>query len=50
MEIGTQKLILETDSQVVAAKMNNDANDLSIYGPMTEEVKWLIRLTRNLQG
>jgi ribonuclease HI len=40
-EAGVQRIILETDSVEVAAKLKGEGQDRSIYGPLVREIKSL---------
>lgn len=46
MEMGIDKLVLETDSKTVASKLNDNEKVRSIFGPIMEVVKGLLRTRR----
>jgi hypothetical protein len=41
-EAGSQRLILETDSVEVAAKLRREGQDRSVHGPFVSEIKSLL--------
>lgn len=41
-ELNVQRIILETDSQVVARKLMNEVKDFSANGQPVEEIKMLL--------
>jgi hypothetical protein len=47
LEMGAEKIILETDCQNVVSKLRNEELDRSIHGPLVEDIKPLLR---NLLG
>ena len=42
-EVQVQHIILETDSVEVAAKLNKEGQDRSVYGPLVDEIKTLLQ-------
>lgn len=47
VEMGVQKWVLESDSQVVVNKLKAKNHDLSAYGPLVDEMKVLVLTIEN---